>query len=108
MRCRLDQKGEILLDEDLCGACGMCVDACPVGACGDERDEPLFCDLCGGETSCVKECPTDALSYQENEEVSLAAFLHNKGNANQRRASYVNVQAKPIRERWMNGGRVDS
>ena len=101
-------KGEIVLDEDLCGACGICVDACPVGACGDDGDEPLFCDLCGGETTCVSECPTDALSYRESEEVSLAAFLDNKGNANQRRAGYVNVQAKPIREKWMTGGRVDS
>jgi Fe-S-cluster-containing hydrogenase component 2 len=101
-------KGEILLDENRCDLCGECIDACPVGAAGSEGAEPLFCNLCGGETICVDECPTGALSYRENEEVSLEAFMGKEGNANQKRAGYVHVQAKPIREVWMNGGRVDS
>jgi Fe-S-cluster-containing hydrogenase component 2 len=101
-------KGEIRLDDDLCSLCGECIDACPIGAAGNEGADPLFCDLCGGETICVQECPTGALSYRENEEVSLQPFMETRGNARQRRADYVNVQAKPIRDLWINGARVDS
>lgn len=100
--------GEIMLDEDRCDLCGDCIDACPIGAAGNEGKEPLFCDLCDGETVCIEECPTGALSYLESGEVSLEAFMGGEGSANQRRVDYVRVQAKPIREFWMNGGRVDS
>lgn len=103
------EKGEVLLDVELCTACGVCVEACPIGVVGFYDDLPLFCDLCDGATSCVNVCPSGALSYrEEHKEISLEAFLHSEGHANQRRAYYVEVQAEPIREDWKNGVRVDS
>ena len=102
------EKGEILLDVELCNACELCLDACPVGAVGFYDEQPLFCDLCDGETSCVDICPSGALSYRENEDISLEAFLQAGGYENQRRAYYVEVRAEPIREGWKNGARADS
>lgn len=101
------ETGEILLKDDLCSGCDICVDACPVGAVGMYDGLPLFCDLCGGETICVSTCPTGALS-NKNDDVSLEEFLESRGNANTRRAEYAKVLGKPLREKWINGGRIDS
>ena len=101
--------GEIILDEDLCTSCEICVEECPVGAIGFYDDLPLFCDLCDGDTSCVTACPSGALSYiEDHRDSSLASFLQADGNPNQKRANYVSVQGEPIREGWKNGLRVDS
>ncbi len=101
-------KGEILLDPELCNSCELCIDACPIGAVGFHDDLPLFCDMCDGETSCVFTCPTGALSYREGEEISLAPFLQSEDPASRRRAEYVRVQAEPVRKGWESGVRVDS
>ena len=103
------EKGEILLDVELCNACKECVEKCPIGAIGFYEDRPLFCDLCGGATACVKACPSGALSYREDHrEISLKSFQLPKGNPNQRRARYLRMRAEPVRESWKNGTRVDS
>ncbi len=102
-------KGEILLDAGLCNACGICVEACPVGAVGFYGDQPLFCDLCGGATACVDVCPSRALSYRADyRQVSLQAVLQFTGNPAEKRAHYVRVQGEPLRECWKSGTRIDS
>jgi Fe-S-cluster-containing hydrogenase component 2 len=101
-------KGEILLDRELCNSCELCVDACPIGAVGFHDNLPLFCDLCSGKTSCVFTCPVGALSYREGEEVSLVEFAKSEGSASRRRAAFVRVQAEPVRKDWESGVRVDS
>ena len=53
--------GVIQLDADLCDACELCVDACPIGAVGFYDELPLFCNLCEGETVCVTVCPNGSL-----------------------------------------------
>lgn len=102
------ERGQINLDDELCTGCGECVDECPVGAIGFHDELPLFCDLCGGSPSCVDNCPRGALVYEQDLEVSLEPFMQFAGNPTQKRANYVGVAGRPLRESWKNGRRVDS
>lgn len=100
--------GVIQLDADLCDACQVCVDACPIGAVGFYDELPLFCNLCEGETVCVTACPNGSLVCSDADDISLEDFQHLKGIAGQRRADYVRVIAEPVRQSWEMGVRVDS
>lgn len=73
-----DESGRILLDEDKCVGCWMCIMACPYGAITrnvDKQNVPAVesngvnhhCDLCPGRSvpACVYVCPTKALVYEE-------------------------------------------
>lgn len=101
-------RGEVLLDADYCDACGLCAEACPVGAVGFYDNQPLFCDLCDGSPTCVEVCPSGALSFIEGEEVSLSVFMNSEGTPGQKRAHFAAVQAQPLRQGWQEGRRVDS
>lgn len=55
--------GVIRLDEGLCTACGLCLNACPFGSISLHpcTEMPLFCDLCGGAPACLPRCSPGAL-----------------------------------------------
>jgi carbon-monoxide dehydrogenase iron sulfur subunit len=66
--------GAMVVDDDLCVGCRMCVVACPLGAISLDRDRRLAikCDLCGGvEPWCVRFCDPGALRYEPPAAVSL-------------------------------------
>jgi len=98
--------GEIVVDKDLCTGCMECVNACPIGAVGFHDDHPLFCDLCGITPACTMICPTEALVFEKKEQPSLEEFLEIEGSPSQKRVHYANVQAEPIRKKWMEGWRL--
>ncbi len=104
----VSEKRQIAVDIELCTGCGVCVDECPVGAIGFHDGLPLFCDLCGGSPSCVANCPTGAVVYEEHLPVSLAQFAQSSRNPAQKRSDYVTEDARPVREEWKSGRRVDS
>ena len=68
-------KGTIIVDDNLCKACGLCIDACPqhVIALDDERITPrgfhpayLSKDGCTGSGICALVCPEAAITvYRE-------------------------------------------
>jgi TPP-dependent indolepyruvate ferredoxin oxidoreductase alpha subunit len=56
----------IIVDEELCNACGWCIEACKYGSITLHPDtrKALVCDTCGGEPVCVQWCPESALSLK--------------------------------------------
>jgi len=104
----LGSSGEIVLDPHYCDGCGLCYQACPVGAVGFHQDQPLFCDLCSGAPTCVEVCPTGALSNREGEGISLERFMELQGTPGQKRAHYARESAQPLREAWAAGWRADA
>lgn len=73
--------GTVIIDEERCVGCGMCIMACPFGALvmDKERKVSLKCDHCAEseEPVCVKACPTKSLFFGELEEFEVK--LEKKG-----------------------------
>ncbi len=65
--------GGILVIEDNCIGCKMCMIACPYGCIGYDKDtHKIFkCDLCDGDPKCCSICPTDALNYIKSEKTAI-------------------------------------
>lgn len=58
-----DTLGTIVLREEDCTGCGLCVEACPYRAMhfDEARSVAYKCELCGGDPQCVKVCAPGAL-----------------------------------------------
>jgi carbon-monoxide dehydrogenase iron sulfur subunit len=73
---RYRDDGPVLLDQDRCIGCGLCLLVCPFGVIDMSRTGKgmVKCDLCiertamGEEPACVAGCPTHALKYQDIEQ----------------------------------------
>jgi carbon-monoxide dehydrogenase iron sulfur subunit len=65
----------VLVEDERCIGCSMCVQACPFGVIALRPDDKIAfkCDLCinrlaqGEEPACVSSCPTKALMLQDDE-----------------------------------------
>lgn len=62
---RAELTGAIIVDEQACQACRLCVSACPIKAVQFDSISNVvrICDLCGGNPQCVAHCPEKALLY---------------------------------------------
>jgi carbon-monoxide dehydrogenase iron sulfur subunit len=62
----------VMLREERCTGCWMCIMLCPYGVVGRRREERIAvkCDLCPEQETpvCVESCPTKALVYTEAED----------------------------------------
>jgi len=59
----------IIINEETCNGCGLCVDACHEGAIGlvDGKATLLRDDYCDGLGNCLPVCPVNAISFEERE-----------------------------------------
>ncbi len=59
----------IVIDEEKCTGCGLCVQGCPEGALQiiDGKARLVSENFCDGLGACVGECPEDALKVEERE-----------------------------------------
>ncbi|MBS3968606.1 MAG: 4Fe-4S dicluster domain-containing protein [Clostridia bacterium] len=50
--------GAIVLDEEKCSSCQLCIGSCPFEAIfmNDDTLKPMKCELCSGDPQCVKVC----------------------------------------------------
>jgi ferredoxin len=60
----------MLIDADLCTACGECSTVCPTDAISPKKGvfwiDPEICNECendGGEPQCMATCPDDCIDY---------------------------------------------
>ena len=75
------ETGAVIVDKEICTACGNCIDACPgrVPNLHPTENYPLICDLCNGDPACVKACHAggwDALRVIVNEAPSASYRLY--------------------------------
>jgi len=63
---RNSSTGALIVDQELCTGCQLCVDACPYEAIfwDTDREVVLKCDLCDGKVFCVTACPKQALLFE--------------------------------------------
>lgn len=71
---RSEETGAMIVDDEKCIRCKLCVQACPFGntAYDAMKRGILKCDMCGGEPQCAKFCPSGAIVYSENSAGNLA------------------------------------
>ena len=63
----MDERGVVVMLDDVCDRCGMCASSCPYDAIFyyAPQDRYVKCDLCAGRAAgplCVELCPVGALT----------------------------------------------
>jgi carbon-monoxide dehydrogenase iron sulfur subunit len=85
---RPEPEGMVMVKQDLCIGCAMCVNACPVGAVILDPIDGLAvkCDLCQGDPQCVLYCPAKVLKLADAGQLArhrmkgFAQFLKTAGD----------------------------
>jgi len=67
----------VMIHQELCIGCKMCVSACPTGAMGFDPDLGLAykCDMCGGNPECVGVCDPRALDCVDPHQLQYPRML---------------------------------
>ena len=72
-----ERGGILLIDENRCDGCVLCVQACPYGGMmlHPEKGVVMACDLCDGEPKCIEYCPEEALELVSDDEYFNKALI---------------------------------
>jgi len=72
-----EKGGILLIDENKCDGCVLCIQACPYGGMmlHPEKGVVMACDLCNGEPKCVEYCPEEALELVSDDKYFNEALL---------------------------------
>jgi len=80
-----NEQGIVLIDNDLCIGCRVCVDECPFGAM--QFDEingvAIKCDLCierlaeDKRPACMSVCPTGSIYFRNNKNIAVLEAIWN-------------------------------
>ena len=73
-----NERGIVLIDNDLCIGCRECVDACPFEAMQfeDNQEVAVKCDLCverladNKQPACMAVCPTGCISFHPKKNIA--------------------------------------
>jgi Fe-S-cluster-containing hydrogenase component 2 len=70
---RDEETGAVVINENLCIGCKLCVMTCPIGGLWVDikNNKIVKCDLCEGDPKCVKNCGFEALQFVEAEEAII-------------------------------------
>lgn len=91
----------IVIDEEKCNGCGLCVNACHEGAIGlvGGKAKLLRDDYCDGLGNCLPVCPTAAITFEEREALPFdAEAVAKKSAAAPLPCGCPGTQAKALRE----------
>ncbi|MRI34431.1 electron transporter [Endozoicomonas sp. OPT23] len=69
----------VVIDEDRCAGCKMCMLACPFGNIHFDNEKLVSrkCDLCDGAPKCVEHCIAGALKYEDMNDNAAALRCKN-------------------------------
>lgn len=67
------ETGAVVVSEEKCIGCRLCVYVCPFGAItvDPEKHFSVKCTLCDGEPQCVEFCPGEALQYVRSDKIAI-------------------------------------
>jgi Fe-S-cluster-containing dehydrogenase component len=73
-----NERGIVLIDNDICIGCRECMDACPFGAMqfDDSKEVAVKCDLCvhrlaeGLKPACMGVCPTGSIYFRNGRNIA--------------------------------------
>ncbi|MFX1573404.1 MAG: 4Fe-4S dicluster domain-containing protein [Promethearchaeota archaeon] len=69
---RDEESGALIIDDDLCVGCKLCVMFCPLGGVGIGKNKQILkCNLCDGDPLCVKYCIPGALQFIDGNTINL-------------------------------------
>jgi len=93
----------ILIDEEKCDGCGLCIPSCPEGALAivDGKARLVSESYCDGMGACIGECPQDAMKVIKRE---APEFDEAAATENTRKAELQKNQAKAAAQTSHFGG----